>query len=81
MFTQISVHQCYPAQKDTAMEIFRKNSELARTAPGYVSRYVLVALDDPMKVTTATTWKTKEDLEAWRTNPARPRHQPGTPPR
>ena len=73
MFTTISIHQVNPGQKETALDIFKTNTILGRNQQGFISRDIFVSVEDPMKITTVTSWETKSQLEAWAKNPERPK--------
>src|SRR5512139_2673058 len=72
MITMITLHMLSKENREQAMEIFKKNTELAQKAKGFVSRQVFVSVNDPLKGYSITTWKTREDLEAFRVSPERP---------
>ncbi len=81
MFTTVSLHWVNEGKFDEAMAVFKKNTELARKQEGFVSRQILVSQNDPLKITTATTWETRGQLDTWAKNPDRPRSPAGAPPR
>ncbi len=80
MFTTISVHWLNEGQQNATMDIFKTNTVLARKQEGFISRDILIAVDDPMKITTVTSWQTKEQLETWAKNPDRPKRPQGSAP-
>lgn len=77
MFATVVPHLANDGQFETAMELFRRNTEQASKIKGFVSRQVLVSQTNPLKITTVTIWQTKEDAQAWLTNPERPRPAKG----
>ena len=79
MFTTVSIHKCNPGQKEKALDIFTTNTVLARKQGGFISRDILIAVEDPMKITTVTSWETREQLDAWASNPDRPKGVKGAP--
>ncbi len=72
MITMITLHMLSEGNREQAMEVFKKNTELAQRAKGFVSRQVFISIDDPLKGYSITTWKTREDMENFRKNPERP---------
>jgi heme-degrading monooxygenase HmoA len=72
MVTMITLHMLSKDNRKQAMEILRKNTELAQKAKGFVSRQVFISANDPLKGYSITTWKTREDMENFRKNPERP---------
>ena len=72
MVTMITLHMLEKENREQAIGILTKNTELSRTAQGFISREIFFALDDPLKGYSITTWATREDLENFRANPERP---------
>lgn len=72
MVTMITLHLVNKENQERAMALLKKNTDLAAKAKGLVSRQVLFSQKNPLKGYSITTWKTKEDMEAFRTNPERP---------
>ena len=73
MFTTISIHKVISGQKETALDIFKTNTILGRKQQGFISRDIFISVENPMKITTVTSWETKSQLEAWAKNPERPK--------
>jgi heme-degrading monooxygenase HmoA len=73
MFTTVSIHQMIPGKEDSAIEMFSTNTRIARKLEGFIGRDILIAVDDPLKLTTVTSWKTMGQVQAFKTNPDRPR--------
>ncbi len=65
MFSAISVHYTNPGQEDLAIDVLKNNTTLCRGQEGFISRDIFISIDDPLKMTTVTSWETKEHLEAW----------------
>jgi heme-degrading monooxygenase HmoA len=72
MVTMITLHLVEKENRGQAMALLKKNTELAKRAKGFVSRQVVFSVNDSLKGYSITTWKTREDLEAFRVNPDRP---------
>ena len=72
MVTMITLHMLYAENREQAVGVLTKNTELAREAKGFVSRNIYFCVDDPLKGYSITTWESREDLENFRSNPARP---------
>lgn len=72
MVTMITLHVFAAETRDQGITLVTKNTELARKAPGFVSRDLYVSVNDPLKAYSITTWETREDLERFRRNPERP---------
>ena len=73
MFTTVSIHKMIPGKEEGAIEMFSINTRIARKLEGFIGRDILIAVDDPLKITTVTSWETMEQLQAFKTNPDRPR--------
>ena len=65
MFTAISVHYANHSQTELAIDILENNTILCRGQEGFISRDIFVSIEDHLKMTTVTSWETKEHLEAW----------------
>jgi heme-degrading monooxygenase HmoA len=72
MITQINLHIVNPAERERAIRLLKKNTELARKAKGFISREIYFSAKDPLKGYSIATWASREDLEAFRINPDRP---------
>ena len=72
MVTMITLHRLSRENRDQAMYVLTKNTELSRKAKGFVSREVFFSTDDPLKGYSITTWDSREALENFRTHPERP---------
>ncbi len=72
MVTMITLHILVQENRDEAVGVLTKNTELSRKAKGFVSREIFFALDDPLKGYSVSTWETSEDLENFRLSPDRP---------
>ena len=72
MVTMITLHLLVKENREQAIGVLTKNTELSRKAPGFISREIFFALDAPLKGYSVTTWNTREDLENFRASPERP---------
>ena len=52
---------------------------LGRKQTGFIARNIFIAVDDLMKMTTVTSWETKEQLDAWGQNTDRPKRDKNAP--
>lgn len=73
MVTMITLHYISQENRKEAMELLKKNTDLATKAKGLVSRQVFISEKDPLKGYSVTCWETREDMEAFRLNPERPK--------
>ena len=73
MITMITLHMISKENREQALAFLKKNTEVAKKAKGLVLRQVFISQKDPLKGYSITSWKTQEDLEAFRKNPDRPR--------
>ena len=73
MVTMITLHYLAKENREQAMELLKKNTELAENAKGLISRQVFISINDPLKGYSVTSWETMEDLESFRHNPERPK--------
>ncbi|HTZ80401.1 MAG TPA: antibiotic biosynthesis monooxygenase family protein [Stellaceae bacterium] len=72
MVTMINLHIVNPAERERAIRLLKKNTELARKAKGFVSREIYFSAKDPLKGYSIATWETREDMEAFLKSPGRP---------
>lgn len=72
MVTMITMHMLSEQNREKAVWVLTTNTELARKAKGFVSRNIYFCVDDPLKGYSITTWESREDLENFKKNPARP---------
>ncbi len=72
MVTMINLHMVNPEQRERAIRLLKKNTELARKAKGFVSREIYFSAKDPLKGYSIATWETREDMEAFLKSPGRP---------
>ena len=73
MFTTVSIHEMVPGTEQRAIEMFSIGTRIARKLEGFISRDILIAVDDPLKLTTVTSWQTMEQLEAFKATSGRPK--------
>lgn len=81
MITVIVNHYVLPDQLRRAKAGIRENGRLMRSYPGFVSRQTLIAQQDPLQVTTVTSWRRMRDYQGWTNRPGRPQPAPGAPTR
>ncbi len=72
MVTMITLHIVAEENKQQALALLKKNTELARKAKGFVARDILFSSKDPLKGYSITAWETREDMENFRLSPERP---------
>jgi heme-degrading monooxygenase HmoA len=72
MITMINLHIVNPEQRERAIRLLKKNTELARKAKGFISREIFFSINDPLKGYSIATWQTREDMEAFLRSPGRP---------
>ena len=65
MVTLIADHWLKAENAERGGDIFSKNTERLKSGKGFVSRLVIRSLEDPTKITTVTTWETREDYDAF----------------
>lgn len=70
--TRLTLHIVHEPNREQAIALLNENTVLARQAKGFVSRHVYFAKDNPLKGYSITTFSTREDLDAFSANPARP---------
>jgi len=73
MFTTVSIHQMVPGTEKKAIEMFSIGTRIAKELKGFISRDILIAVNDSLKLTTITSWQTMEQLEGFKTTPGRPK--------
>ena len=68
----VLTHHWAKADKiDEARKLLDRNGDAQSKTPGFVSRQILIALEDPAKITTLVVWTTNDIYEAWRASPQR----------
>jgi heme-degrading monooxygenase HmoA len=72
MITMINLHLVNPEQRDRAIWLLKKNTELARKAPGFVSRHIYFSTSDPLRGYSIATWETRADMDRFLKSPDRP---------
>jgi heme-degrading monooxygenase HmoA len=72
MVTMINLHIVNPEQRERAIRLLKKNTELARKAKGFISREIYFSTKDPLKGYSIATWETRADMEAFLKSPGRP---------
>ena len=72
MVTMINLHMVNPAERERAIALLKKNTELARKAKGFISREIYFSTKDPLKGYSIATWESREDMEAFLGSPGRP---------
>ena len=66
MFAKVDVHWIKKGMVEKAKAQIELNTASAKKSGGVVSRSSLWSHSDPLKVSTVTFWKSKEDWEKWR---------------
>lgn len=72
MITMINLHIVNPEQRDRAIALLKKNTELARKAKGFISRHIFFSIDDPLRGYSIASWETREDMDRFFQDPERP---------
>ena len=72
MVTMVTLHIVVEENREQAVALLKKNTELARKAKGFISRQILFSVNDPLKGYSITTWETREDLRTFASSPERP---------
>jgi heme-degrading monooxygenase HmoA len=72
MITLVTLHVVHEPNREQALWLLRRNTELARQAKGFVSREVVFSRKDPSKGYSITTWDSEEDMDRFLRSPARP---------
>jgi heme-degrading monooxygenase HmoA len=72
MITLITLHIVHEANRDQALWLLKRNTELARQAKGFVSREILFSKKDPSKGYSITTWESAADMDRFLKSPDRP---------
>ena len=67
MLTVIAHHFILPGKMDEAKKRIVTFGQEMRSARGFISRQTVVSQKDPPRVTSVTTWRTKEEYEAYNT--------------
>ena len=65
MITVLIHHWVKPEDKETLKRLCRESGDEQSKWRGFLSRHVWEAMDDPLKITTVTTWRSKADRDAW----------------
>ena len=79
MITVIVHHYVLREQLERAESAIKGNGKAMRDFKGFVSRQTLYGKEDPLQITTVTTWNSADELEAWDNRPDRPQPQPDAP--
>jgi heme-degrading monooxygenase HmoA len=72
MITLITLHIVHEENREKAIWLLKKNTELARKAKGFISRDILFSKKDASKGYSITTWETEEDMDRFLKSPERP---------
>jgi heme-degrading monooxygenase HmoA len=68
----VLTHHWAKADKiEEAKALLNRNGDAQSKAPGFVSRQTLIALADPVKITTLVVWTSNDIYDAWRASPQR----------
>ncbi len=72
MVTLITLHMLSPDDYDQSMGVLTKNTELACKAPGFITRKVLIDVNDKLKGYSMTSWETQKNMDDFLASPERP---------
>jgi heme-degrading monooxygenase HmoA len=72
MITQVTLHIVNEPNREQALWLLKRNTELARQAKGFVSRDILFSRKDPSKGYRITTWESEADMDRFLKSPERP---------
>jgi quinol monooxygenase YgiN len=72
MITLVTLHIVHEPNRDQALWLLKRNTELARQAKGFVSRDILFSRKDPSKGYSITTWESEADMDRFLQSPDRP---------
>lgn len=72
MITMINLHIVNPEERDRAIRLLKRNTEVARKAKGFVSREIFFSTTDPLRGYSIATWQTRKDMEEFLKSPERP---------
>ena len=72
MIRLITLHVVNEPNRELALWLLKRNTELARQAKGFVSRDIFFSKKDPSKGYSITTWESEADMERFLKSPERP---------
>lgn len=72
MITLVTLHIVNEANREQALWLLKRNTELAREAKGFVSRDILFSKKDRSKGYSITTWKSEADMDRFLRSSDRP---------
>jgi heme-degrading monooxygenase HmoA len=72
MITLVTLHIVHEPNREQALWLLKRNTELARQAKGFVSRDILFSRKDPSKGYSITTWASEADMDRFLKSPDRP---------
>jgi len=72
MITVVVLHVIADENRAQAEALIKRNSEDSKHAQGFVSRRILYSVADPLRCYSVTSWRTRAELESFRTRPDRP---------
>ena len=79
MITVIVHHYVLREHLEQAESNIKGNGKAMRDFKGFVSRQTLHAQEDPLQITTVTTWNSVGEFQAWGNRPGRSQPQPDAP--
>ena len=65
MITVLIHHWVKPEHKELLNRLCLESGDDQSKWPGFVNRHVWAAMDNPLKITTVTTWRSKAHRDAW----------------
>ena len=73
MITSVNKHWMNPEKLEESKEVFAEWSRVTRAFGGLVFRQVIQSEEDPLKITTITTWESHEAMDKWHSSSDRDR--------
>jgi heme-degrading monooxygenase HmoA len=72
MITVVVLHVIAKENRAQAEFLIERNTNDSKRAEGFVSRRILFSVEDPLRCYSVTSWRSRKDLENFRTRPNRP---------
>jgi heme-degrading monooxygenase HmoA len=70
----IATHIALAGKEKEGVARLQRNGRMMSEFPGFRERFVLVAKDNPLQISTFTIWDSLEDMHRWRNSDARKEH-------
>ena len=71
MITVLVHYRVKPEHEQELKRLCHESGERQSKYPGFLSRQVWVSMDDPLRITTVTSWRSNADRDAWWNDPKR----------